>query len=61
MAVNRILLKVLRKVVHFILGLNSNLPAILEVEMQHIQGKGSGDFSVVVEAKTVIDFYFGLE
>lgn len=50
------LLKGVRKVVQLILRINSKLPAILEVEMQNIQGKGFGGFSVEVEAKMAIDF-----
>jgi len=52
----RLLLKVVRKVVHLLLRTNSKLPAILEAEMQNIQGKGFGGFSVEVEAKLAINF-----
>ena len=52
----QLLLKSVRKVVQLILRINSKLPAILEVEMQYIQGKGFGGFSTEVEAKLAIDF-----
>jgi FkbM family methyltransferase len=54
--VSRFLLKVVRKVCQFVLRINSKIPAFLEVEMQNVQGKGSGGFSVEVEAKMAIDF-----
>ena len=35
---------------------NSKLPAILELELKHLQGKGSGGVSVQVEAKVALGF-----
>lgn len=52
----RFLFKVLRKIFRLTLRINRKIPSILEVEMQNIQGKGSGGFSVDIEAKIAIDF-----
>lgn len=52
----RILLKVLRKVVQLIAKFNSKLPPILEIDLQNLQGKGSGAGSTKVEAKMALDF-----
>jgi hypothetical protein len=45
----RILLKILRKVVQLITTFNSKLPSILEIDLQNMQGKGSG--GVVLKLK----------
>jgi FkbM family methyltransferase len=50
--------KVARKVVQLIAKTNSKLPAMLEIDLQHMQGKGSGQYSTEVEAKMALDFIF---
>jgi FkbM family methyltransferase len=50
--------KVMRKVVWLIAKTNPKLPAMLEIDLQHMQGKGSGGSSTEVEAKTALDFMF---
>lgn len=55
-AMKRFILKVLRKIVQLIAKSNSKLPAILEIDIQNIQGKGSGAFSTEVEARMALDF-----
>ena len=52
----RLLLKILRKAVQVIAKSNSTLPSIFEVDMQHMQGKGSGGGTTEVEAKMALDF-----
>ena len=52
---SRLLLKTLRKLVMLVAKANNKLPAILEIELQRMQGKGTGD-SVEVEAKTALEF-----
>lgn len=52
----RFLLKVLRKVVLLIAKTNTKLPAMLEIDLQSIQGKGFGGDSTEVEAKMALDF-----
>jgi FkbM family methyltransferase len=52
----RILLKILRKVVQLIANSNSKLPSILEIDLQNMQGKGSGGGSTEIEAKIALDF-----
>ena len=52
----RLLPKILRKVVQIIAKTDSNLPAILEVDLQHMQGKGSGGYSTEVEATMALNF-----
>lgn len=53
---SRFLLKLLRKFALAAMKINSKIPAILEVEMQNAQGKGSGASSVEIEAKMAINF-----
>ncbi len=48
--------KVIRKLLRLILGINSRIPTLLEVEIQNFQGKGSGGSSVEVEAKLALNF-----
>ena len=50
------LIKVLRKVVRLIVKTIPKLPAILEIELQHVQGKGSGSGTTEVEAKMALNF-----
>lgn len=50
------LIKVLRKVVQLIAKTIPKLPAILEIELQHVQGKGSGSVTTEVEAKMALNF-----
>jgi FkbM family methyltransferase len=52
----RLLIKTLRKAVWLIAMSNSKLPLILEIDMQHMQGKGSGAGTTEVEAKIALDF-----
>ena len=49
-------LKIIRLAVRLIARLNPNLPAMLELDLMHLQGKGSGSVSVEVEAKWAIHF-----
>ena len=53
---NWFLSKVVRRVFLLLLRINFKIPALLEVEIQNIQGKGSGASSCDVEAKMAIDF-----
>jgi len=52
----RFLFKGLRKIVFLIARINPKLPAILEIDMQHMQGKGYGAESVELEAKIALQF-----
>jgi FkbM family methyltransferase len=54
----RFLLKVLRKLVQLAAKTNSKLPALIEIDLQHMQGKGSGGDSTEVEAKEALKFIF---
>ena len=53
---NRYLLKILRTVVQLIAKFNPNLQSILEIDMQQMQGKGSGGGMTEVEARMALDF-----
>ena len=53
---NTILMKVLRRGIKLIAAVSPTFPGILEIEMKHLQGKGTGGGSVDVEAKMAIDF-----
>jgi FkbM family methyltransferase len=54
---SRLLLKTLRKLVMLVAKANNKLPAILEIDLQRMQGKGTGaGDSVEVEAKTALEF-----
>jgi FkbM family methyltransferase len=52
----RFLLKVLRKVVQLVAKTNSKLPLLIEIDLQHMQGKGSGGDSTEVEAREALKF-----
>jgi FkbM family methyltransferase len=52
----RFLFKVLRKIVFLIARINPKLPAILEIDLQNMQGKGYGAESVELEAKIALQF-----
>jgi FkbM family methyltransferase len=52
----RFLLKVLRKVVQLVAKTNSKLPHLIELDLQHMQGKGSGGDSTEVEAREALKF-----
>lgn len=52
------LLKVLRKAVQLVAKTNSKIPALIEIDMQHMQGKGSGGVSTEVEAREALKFMF---
>jgi FkbM family methyltransferase len=52
------LINTLRKAVQLIAMSNAKLPSMLEIDMQHIQGKGSGAGPIEVEAKIALDFLF---
>lgn len=46
----------MRKAIQIIAKTNPKLPAILEIELQHVQGKGSGAGTTEVEAKIALNF-----
>ena len=48
--------RVLRKVVESIAKIHPKLPAILEIDLQNLQGKGSGATSIELEAKIALSF-----
>ena len=48
--------RVLRKVVASIAKIHPKLPAILEIDLQNLQGKGSGATSIELEAKIALSF-----
>ena len=52
----RILFKIINLIVYFVAKMNSKLPAIIEIEFKHVQGKGSGASTCEIEAKTALDF-----
>lgn len=54
--INRIILRLLRNLVLLIAKFNSKLPAILEIDLQNMQGKGTGASSTEVEAKIALEF-----
>jgi FkbM family methyltransferase len=54
--IRRFLIKVLRKAIRLIAKTFPKLPAILEIELQHVQGKGSGSNTTEIEAKIALDF-----
>jgi FkbM family methyltransferase len=54
--IRRFLIKFLRKVVWLIAKTNPKLPALLEIELQHVQGKGSGSRTTELEAKMALNF-----
>jgi FkbM family methyltransferase len=53
---NSSLLKAVRIIVRLIAKTNSDLPKFLELDLKHMQGKGSGANSVVAEARMAIHF-----
>jgi FkbM family methyltransferase len=55
---SKFLLKVIRKIVLLIAESNPKLPAVLEIDLQRMQGKGFGADSVELEAKTALEFIF---
>lgn len=54
----RFLLKALRKIVLLIAEMTPELPAILEIDLQRLQGKGYGADSVELEARIALEFVF---
>jgi FkbM family methyltransferase len=52
------LIKVLRKIVKLVAKTNSKLPALIEIDLQHMQGKGSGGDSTEIEAEAALDYFF---
>lgn len=54
--IKRFLIKVLRKLFQLAAKANPKLPALLEIELQNVQGKGSGSCTTEVEAKMALDF-----
>jgi FkbM family methyltransferase len=53
---NRLSLKVVRKIVQLIAKTDLRLPGVLELDLKHMQGKGSGAGSVSIEAKMALGF-----
>ena len=54
--IKRFLIKVLRKAVQLLAKTNPKLLALLEVELQNVQGKGSGAATTEAEAKMALNF-----
>ena len=57
--IKRFLIKVLRKAVKLLAKTNPKLLAKLEVELQNVQGKGSGAATTEAEAKMALNFLLG--
>lgn len=53
----RPILKIVRLSVRLISRLNAKLPQILEMDLKHLQGKGSGAQSVDIEAQEALNFF----
>ena len=54
--INSFLIKILRRIIQLVAKILPKLPAMLEIELQNAQGKGSGSYTTEDEAKIALNF-----